>query len=1048
MLGCLMTVSRFTSLTQSCRGETVSFGLPKALQVKWCVRLRELGCRSASTGAGEHGGTVPDTAPTSVTSATTSATVARPTSKTWSFLRHVLERLLGLYILLGAVGVPLWAFASHRFDKRRTLAQATLLQGLALLVVFLFVEQGAVPIYSTCIVLAGLSFGGVPVLRFSMLADVADLAQLRSGGKRDEGKLVALFGGLVPLLSLNRSVGLFGTPIQQESHYERRRRERRKRRHGRGDERDEKPHDSWPELTEDALPREMAAREAELRVLRKELEARNQEMFHLEDQIKDTEAKLAAKSGEAGAISAKVGATTEKHQALLEAEAKHIDTQVSSLKERLSRVQKELFEKDEDLKILHEQVAHGTSAVKAKEREHQALLEQHKEQDEEVAKLQENSRKLQRHMSMDHWRHQVEAQVEQEQHDAAMVRQRRENQRQIEVFHEEMGTLQSYVLRMEEKRKYHEEEIARRKEHLKALVVEERLCVAAARMGQHTAEELKKGRSACETESRNMEEQRALQAKLQEEMGRQGALAHEAKMLGEGGNWGRRKTQRFNEEAKKSQEALKALTACVRETAKVMKEHGPIDLGDVESALKKFLLEMRQRGEMVPPIVRLSSSSHLVANHLTIFCELSSAGQLCVRTRAGLVPMADFLRQHGYLKPGRSVGRKHAPKAHPAQALQAAPHGAHAAHGKGGHGQFGVHGAMAKGKGSPKRLGTSFHRFGAMGGSSSKVKTGSAHRERIVLFGDSLTQQSFAPNGWGAALADAYQRRGDVLNRGYSGYNTRWCLEMLKHGGGIMQDAGPDDTTRLVTIFLGANDASLLEENPKQHVPIEEYKSNLRQIVAIARERAPSAKILMICPPPVCHSQRLEWQKARFKDEATGRLERTNDSWPEYLSDGLHFSERGNIFVGKKLLEKILEVLPELAVVPCKYTGQYGNSGSSCSGIVTDSPWWEDIDPECPEKSFKAPALSCELDGLSFVLEVACPGVIFKTDDMLQQFQQPHYATLYQFTTPAMSSTGPASSPCVRRDKSVTVTSDTFSFVLELRQEELKTGHERFKGRL
>lgn len=177
--------------------------------------------------------TVPDTAPTSVTSATTSATVARPTSKTWSFLRHVLEvraawslwlatvlmsmavvsnallypffvkyvlreegglsTLLGLYILLGAVGVPLWAFASHRFDKRRTLAQATLLQGLALLVVFLFVEQGAVPIYSTCIVLAGLSFGGVPVLRFSMLADVADLAQLRSGGKRDEGKLVALF---------------------------------------------------------------------------------------------------------------------------------------------------------------------------------------------------------------------------------------------------------------------------------------------------------------------------------------------------------------------------------------------------------------------------------------------------------------------------------------------------------------------------------------------------------------------------------------------------------------------------------------------------------------------------------------------------------------------------------------------------------------------------------------------------------------------------------------------------------------------------------------
>ena len=52
-----------------------------------------------------------------------------------------------------------------------------------------------------------------------------------------------------------------------------------------------------------------------------------------------------------------------------------------------------------------------------------------------------------------------------------------------------------------------------------ALVMEERFCVAAARMGHSTAEELKKG---------HMEEQRALQAKLQEQMGRQSSLAHEA----------------------------------------------------------------------------------------------------------------------------------------------------------------------------------------------------------------------------------------------------------------------------------------------------------------------------------------------------------------------------------------------------------------------------------------------------------------------------------------------------------------------------------------
>lgn len=48
-----------------------------------------------------------------------------------------------------------------------------------------------------------------------------------------------------------------------------------------------------------------------------------------------------------------------------------------------------------------------------------------------------------------------------------------------------------------------------------------------------------------------------------------------------------------------------------------------------------------------------------------------------------------------------------------------------------------------------------------------------AGRPTVVLFGDSLTQFSFSEGGWGAGMADAYQRRADVLNRGLSGYNTR-----------------------------------------------------------------------------------------------------------------------------------------------------------------------------------------------------------------------------------------------------------------------------------
>jgi hypothetical protein len=50
---------------------------------------------------------------------------------------------------------------------------------------------------------------------------------------------------------------------------------------------------------------------------------------------------------------------------------------------------------------------------------------------------------------------------------------------------------------------------------------------------------------------------------------------------------------------------------------------------------------------------------------------------------------------------------------------------------------------------------------------------------RLILFGDSLTQYSFSEGGWGAMLAHKLQRRCDVINRGFSGYNSKWCRMIL-----------------------------------------------------------------------------------------------------------------------------------------------------------------------------------------------------------------------------------------------------------------------------
>ena len=55
-------------------------------------------------------------------------------------------------------------------------------------------------------------------------------------------------------------------------------------------------------------------------------------------------------------------------------------------------------------------------------------------------------------------------------------------------------------------------------------------------------------------------------------------------------------------------------------------------------------------------------------------------------------------------------------------------------------------------------------------------------RVKIILLGDSITQGSLSAtlSGWGTYLADVYQRRADVYNRGFSGYNTDWFANYLE----------------------------------------------------------------------------------------------------------------------------------------------------------------------------------------------------------------------------------------------------------------------------
>lgn len=237
-------------------------------------------------------------------------------------------------------------------------------------------------------------------------------------------------------------------------------------------------------------------------------------------------------------------------------------------------------------------------------------------------------------------------------------------------------------------------------------------------------------------------------------------------------------------------------------------------------------------------------------------------------------------------------------------------------------------------------------------------------RPQIILFGDSITQQSFSSGGWGSGLADNFSRKADILNRGYGGYNTRWALFLLHH---IFPLQGLADPPVAATIFFGANDAALLGRNSeRQHVPIEEYKENLRKIVLHLKKCSPTMLVVLITPPPIDEEGRMEYAQSVYGEKAMKLPERTNetageyanqcvslaeelgvpsinlwskmqntDGWQrKYLSDGLHLTPEGNAVVYKEVVQA------------------FTHAGLSASSMPNDFPHHSEIDPENPEKAF------------------------------------------------------------------------------------------------
>eukprot|EP00930_Biecheleria_cincta_P062514 TRINITY_DN47990_c0_g1_i1.p1 TRINITY_DN47990_c0_g1~~TRINITY_DN47990_c0_g1_i1.p1 ORF type:complete len:286 (-),score=46.59 TRINITY_DN47990_c0_g1_i1:275-1132(-) len=201
---------------------------------------------------------------------------------------------------------------------------------------------------------------------------------------------------------------------------------------------------------------------------------------------------------------------------------------------------------------------------------------------------------------------------------------------------------------------------------------------------------------------------------------------------------------------------------------------------------------------------------------------------------------------------------------------------------------------------------------------------------RFVLLGDSLTDQSKRPGGWSTHLAWEYNRRAEVVTRGFSGYTTRWALNSLNAMLPPSASSAPGlGAVALVTILLGTNDsvcASTHTEYVAQHVPTQEYRQNLRSLVSEVRKRyGKDVAVVLITPPPITESERdksvQEYAKACVDvaaelgasalDLRSAFLSQAN--WQSMFWDGVHFNDSGDQFLAKILIQHIKDNFPDLA---------------------------------------------------------------------------------------------------------------------------------------
>ena len=205
--------------------------------------------------------------------------------------------------------------------------------------------------------------------------------------------------------------------------------------------------------------------------------------------------------------------------------------------------------------------------------------------------------------------------------------------------------------------------------------------------------------------------------------------------------------------------------------------------------------------------------------------------------------------------------------------------------------------------------------------------------KKLIVVGGSNTQYGFG-NGcegnWLSSLANQLQRRCDVINRGFSGYNSRFIKDLMPR---ILKEFEVDSIC-CVILQLGTNDSSA---NELQHVPFDEFKQNLRKIIEIVLNYGVNrGNLILITPPKIddekwsetcksmgneaSHHDRLVKECANICLDVSEEMDlkcvdlngvmNKSADYSKYLHDGLHLSHEG----GKLLFKSLKPIIDDMFI--------------------------------------------------------------------------------------------------------------------------------------